>query len=434
MGQGDGSRRRLGTPRATRYRLVIAGTIGNALELYDFGVFGYLAPILAARFFPTRDHTAALLQAFGVFAVGYLMRPLGGIVLGHWGDRRGRTWALRRSMFLMAIPTALIGVLPTYAQAGLAAPALLTAVRLLQGMAVGGEMVGTMSLLGEEAEPSRRGLTCSWTTFSAVAGLSLGSGVAALLGYVLTAAQLHEWGWRIPFLLGLVVGLVGLWLRKGIGESESFEAVRARGELARVPLFEVARHDGRAILAATVLSIPVSAGFYLPFVWLPTWLAGTHGHVLPHTLAANTIAMTALLLLIPIGGAAGDRFGLRRVYAAGTAGVVLLAIPVFFELGRGTFGAVLAGQLTLAALSALAVGSTPAILVALFPTRTRYSGLAAGFNGAQALLGGTAPLVATWLIAVSGSNVAPFLYLVTLMSAALLLGLAVEDRHARRLR
>ncbi len=417
-----------------RTRTTLAGVIGNILELYDFGIFLFLAPVLANLFFPAGDPTVSLLQTFSVFAVGYFMRPIGGMVLGHLGDRWGRKRALQWSILLMAGSTTLMGLLPTYAQVGMAAPLMLTAMRLLQGVSVGGEMIGTFSFFGEKAGDHGRGFLSSWSTFSAVAGLLIGSGVAALLGQVLSFEQLQDGAWRVPFLFGALVGLIGLWLRAGIDETTVFEDARVKGELARRPLVTAFREDGKSILAAFVLTVPLSVGFYLPFAWLPTWLTRLHQPAVPNALLANTIAMSMLALLIPVAGAASDRWGHKRIYCIGAAGVVLLAYPVYLLFAQAVWGAALAGQLILALFLAMPLGAGPAMLIALFPTRTRYSGSAVGFNIAQALLGGTAPFVATWLLATTGEGVVPFLYLSALMTLAFFTALAVNDLHGKPLR
>lgn len=240
-------------------RTVIAGAIGNSLEWYDFGLFGYFAPVISAQFFPQTDRRAALLNTFGVFAAGFLMRPIGGILFGHLGDRRGRKWALGLSVLLMAVPTALVGLLPTYGQIGLAAAFLLLLVRLLQGLSLGGEYVGSMSYLAESAEPGQRGFASCWCNVSGGVGGLAASGLAAILTGVLTPDQVAEWGWRLPFLLSIPAGLAAWWLRRSIAESPRFMDVSQAGQIARVPLWESWRRDRTAFLTHRR---PVVAGVY----------------------------------------------------------------------------------------------------------------------------------------------------------------------------
>jgi MHS family proline/betaine transporter-like MFS transporter len=409
-------------------KVLIGGAFGNALEWYDFALFGFFAPVIGRLFFPETDRLATLLQAFGVFALGYLARPLGGILFGHLGDRLGRKLALQLSVALMAIPTALVGVLPGHASIGMWAPIGLTVIRLFQGVSVGGELIGSYSFLGEQAAVGRRGFMCSWASFSAVAGILIGSAVAALLSAVLTDEQLIDWGWRIPFLLGIAVGVAGLWLRRQVPESAVFEQACQAQHIARLPLLEALEHNWRSILATIAMSLPASVGFYIPFVWLSAYLDHVRQPPITNALTANTVALAVLMVLCPVAGALSDRLGRKLVFVGGTATTALVAYPLFVLLGYGGFEAVLVAQVILAVCASLASGSYPALLVELFPTTTRYSGVALGYNLTQALLGGTAPLVATWLVEMTGSLVAPALYLVACLILACLVCLATKER------
>ena len=254
-------------------RTVVAGAIGNLLEWYDFGLFGFFASVIARQIMPPGDRLASLLETFGVFAAGFLNSPLGGVVFGYVGDRLGRKRALELSVLLMAVATTLIGLLPPYSAIGLAAPLLLTLMRLLQGISVGGEYVGSMSFLSEHASPASRAFFGSWSSFSVVLGSLLGSGTAALLTGLLSEAQLLAWGWRLPFLGGILIGVVGLWLRLGIEESPSFLRLQKSGNLAANPIAETMRKDLGPLAITLGLAGLLSVGFYLPFIWLPTWLS-----------------------------------------------------------------------------------------------------------------------------------------------------------------
>lgn len=410
-----------------RVRTVFAGSIGNALEWYDFALFGYFAPVLGSLFFPAESKLASLLQVFGTFALGFVMRPIGGMIFGHIGDRMGRKTALQYSAILMAVPTTLIGLLPTYEQIGIWATVLLTLSRVLQGLSVGGEMIGSISFLGEEAPAGRRGFIASWSGVTGCSGSLAGSGVAALVHGLLTPEELTSWGWRIPFLFGIGVGAVGFWLRSGILESPSFQAAQAGGELVRTPLVEAFRNHFRSIVATFFLAIPFTIGFYLPFVWLSTWLTQVRQPPVAHALAANTIALATVIVLLPLSGALSDRIGRRRVYIMGTAGTVLLTYPIFVLMEHGTFTAVLCGQIAFAICLGLTGGSLPAFLVEMFPTRTRFSGIAIGYNMNVALLGGTTPLAATGIIALTHEPLSPAFYLIGWMAVATLVAWWVKE-------
>ena len=290
-------------------RMVVAGVIGNVLEWYDFALFGFFAPVISQLFFPSDNRIASLLATFGVFALGFLMRPSAAHFFGHIGDRLGRKKALELSVLMMAIPTTLVGLLPSYHQIGIAAPVILTVLRMLQGASVGGELIGSISFLGEHSPPERRGLLGSWTSSSATLGVLAGSGVAALVTRTLPPAIVTAWGWRVPFWCGFLVGLTGLWLRRGIAESPRFTNAVQLGEVAQSPVAEALRRDTGAILRTFGLAILMAVGFYLPFVWLSTWLGHIHRPPLTDALTINTIALAVFSALIPLGGMLSDRFG-----------------------------------------------------------------------------------------------------------------------------
>ncbi len=421
--------------RVSLFRTVTAGAIGNALEWYDFGLVGYFAPIISSQFFPSADPRVALLNTFGVFAAGFLMRPLGAILFGHVGDRLGRKRALGLSVLLMAVPTALVGLLPTYHQVGVAAPLLLLLVRLLQGLSVGGEYVGSMSYLAESAPPGRRGFESSWCNVSGGVGGLVGAGLATVLTRVLTLEQVADWGWRLPFLLSIPAGMASWRLRQTIAESPCFTEVRREGQVARVPLRESLRSDRAAFLTIAGLSLMASIGWYLPWVWLVTWLDDINQPPLPQweALGSGTLAGALLILLTPLGGALSDRLGRKPVILAGSVGYLVLSYPMFLWMSQGSFTAALSGQLLSAVLSALYGGASLAAFVELFPTRTRYSGLALSYNTAVAICGGTTPLVATWLVNVTGSTLTPAFYLMAAALGATLAALAMPERAGQPL-
>jgi MHS family proline/betaine transporter-like MFS transporter len=422
-------------PHVSLTRTVVAGAAGNVLEWYDFGLFGYFAPVLSRQFLPAENKLASLLGTFGIFAAGFLMRPLGGVVFGYLGDRLGRKRALELSVLLMACSTTLLGFLPTYATIGLAAPLLLTLVRLLQGLSVGGEYIGSMSFLVEHAPPGRRGFLGSWSSVSVVLGSLFGSGAAALCTGLLSQSELNAWGWRGPFLAGMLLGLVGFWLRQGVEESPHFLKIQKMGQLAHNPVVEALRHDHGAIATTLGLTAVAAVGFYLPFVWLPTWLSQINQPALPEhqALTATTIALLALLLLTPVTGLVADRVGHKPMLLAGTMGYGLLSYPVFLFMTGGSFAGALTGGLVFAGCCSLFAGSMAATFVSLFPTRTRYSGVAIGYNLGQALLGGTAPLIATALIHRTGNDLAPAFYLIGAAVVATVACLFIPARHGQAL-
>lgn len=416
-------------------RTALAGAVGNVLEWYDFGLFGFFAPVIGRLFLPAEGSLIPLVETYGVFATGFLARPLGGVLFGYIGDRIGRKRALEISVVLMAAATALMGLLPTYASLGLAAPLLLTLLRLLQGLSVGGEYIGSMSFLAEHAPAGRRAFLGSWSSFSVILGSLLGSGVAALCTGLLAEPALHSWGWRVPFLGGILIGLVGFWLRMGVEESPIFLKIRQDGKLSANPVAEAVRNDWAAILTTLGLTGISSVGFYLPFVWLPTWLARIKKPPLPEgqALTANTLALLLLLVMTPFTALISDRIGRRPMYLASAIGYALLSYPLFVLMAGGGFASAVVGGLVFAAVNGLYSGCMAATMVELFPTRTRYTGVAIGYNLGQAVLGGTAPLVGTALIERTGNALAPTFYLIGCALAAGAASLFIPVRHDRPL-
>jgi MHS family proline/betaine transporter-like MFS transporter len=392
-------------------RTLMAGAIGNVLEWYDFALYGYFAPVFAATFFPSEQPSVSLLSAFGVFAIGFLARPLGALLFGYIGDTLGRREALAWSIILMAIPTVVVGLLPTYAAIGIAAPLALTCCRFLQGLSVGGEFTGSVTFLVEHAAPSQRGYIGSWAGFSAQVGALLGSGVGALVASNLTDEALHQWGWRIPFLLGSLIAFVGWYLRTRIPESPAFEQVRQAGALSAAPIREVFTHQRVAIAKVIGLVWLHGVGFYLLYVYLTTYLSTVTTVPLGTVLTMNTLCMLLLAVLIPLMGHLSDRVGQIPLLRIGAAGLAITAYPSFVWLTSGDLPLVWAAYVWLTALMACYLGPFFAVVVTLFPTAQRYTGLSAGYNIAAALFGGTAPLVATLLIEWSGNTLSPSLYL-----------------------
>jgi MHS family proline/betaine transporter-like MFS transporter len=413
-----------------RVRTVVAGMIGNVLEWYDFALFGFMAPILSPLFFPAEDRLASLLATYGVFAVGFLMRPIGGIFFGHIGDRFGRKRALEWSVLLMAVSTTLLGLLPTHAQVGLIAPLLLTLMRMAQGFSVGGEFIGSISFLGEHAPAERRGFFSSCSATSASLGSLLGSGVAALTQYVVPSEDMATWGWRAPFVCSVALGVLGMWIRSGVAESPQFQQAAGKGEVLRAPL-TVALRENRAAVAITAgLALMFSVGCYLPWVWLPTWMATMRPNPIPlaEALTINTIAMAVLLLAQPAFGALSDRVGRRPVMIAGCVALAVCVYPLFVVLSSEGEWDDLAALIAIAIFASMVTGVAPAAFVELFPTHTRYSGIAIGYNGTQAALGGTTPFIATWLVDMTGDARAPAFFL---LAATALCGVAAYSMTER---
>lgn len=392
------------TPKTVQ-RGIVAGVVGNMLEWYDFALFGFFARQIGAHFFPAHDPTSSVLAAFGTFAAGFVMRPVGGALFGWIGDRYGRKQALIGSVMAMAFPSFLVALLPDAASIGLLAPVLLVLLRLIQGIAVGGEYMASAVFLVEGAESGRRGWMGSWGPFGASAGVLLGSAAGAVVNLALPPEAVLAWGWRIPFALGVLVALGGLWIRRHYVERVPQQMP------AKSPVSEAFHSHWRTMVHLVVLIAGLSVGFYTTFVYAATWLHQVAGVPESLALGINTAAMGLLLVVSPIAGHASDRYGRRPLLTWGAAGLALFAYPLMALMTRGTPAAIFAGEAGLALLIGTAGGALPAAMAELTPWRVRCTVLSVGYNVGMALLGGTTPLVATWLIARTGHPLAPAVYL-----------------------
>ena len=404
-------------PTVPARRVIAASLIGNVMEWYDFAIYGYFAVAIGANFFPAADRISSTLAAFAVFAVGFLARPLGGVLFGHVGDRIGRKRALTASVVLMAVPTLLIGLLPTHAQIGALAGAALVVLRLLQGLAVGGEFTTSVAYAVEHADARHRGRDGSWMWAGAIGGILLGSAVGALMSNVLAPDKLSAWGWRIPFLFGVVVGVVGFWLRRRLPETPL--APRGPGR-ERLPILIALETEWRTMLRAMLLCLPAGVAFYTLFVFVVSYLQAFVHVPGREALEVNTISMIGLLGWTLLGGGLSDRLGRKPVAVAAMAGLLLLAWPLFDLLDHPRFAFMLSAQLCMAASLGLYFGQLPALLVEALPARVRCSALSLSYNFSVGLSGGLTPLVATWLIQRSGDEMVPAMMLMMVAAVTLL--------------
>lgn len=391
--------------------------IGNGLEWYDFALYGIFATIIGDLYFPDSDPVVSLMAAYGTFAAGFIMRPFGAILFGWIGDRMGRKTSLAISILLMAIPTACIGLLPTYDQIGLWAPALLIFIRLLQGLSLGGEFCGSITFLVEHAPPKKRGLIGSSTIFSLAAGILLGSVVATLCAELLTPEELHSWGWRIPFLVGIVIGLVGFYIRHYTDESPEFLEAKKNKKISETPVREVFKKNYKELLIAIACYLTVTVPFYTMSIFTLGFLRKFKEYSMDDSLFMNCVTMFVMMLVVPISGYMSDRIGRKKIMLWVTIAFLILIYPTFWLLSNSTGNMMyaLTAQIIMAVMVGLYAGPIPAFLVDLFPTRVRYTGIGISYNISAAIFGGTMPLVATWLIARSGYETAPAFYLMVCM-------------------
>ncbi len=413
-----------------QFRQMLAGAIGNSLEWYDFAAYGYFAAIFGRNFFPSSDAVVSLASAFGVFAAAFLMRPIGGALFGHIGDRFGRKRALLLSAGLMTLATVAIGLLPTYAMIGPAAPFLLLGLRLLQGLSVGGEFATSIVFLVERSGSRRRGLLGSVACVGASCGTLLGSGVGVLVASLLDPAALEAWGWRIPFLLGIALGGMAFMLRRVMVD----DSLPAPHKGDRSPFAEALRTEWREMLRGIVICASFAASFYLVFVYMATFMQQVDRLTAARALQINTLSMVLVLAAVPCFAALSDRVGRKPVLAGAMLGTLLLSIPLFLLMARPEAGWILLGQCGFALLIGAYSGTVPATLVEMFCTRTRCTALAISYNTAFAILGGTAPMVAVFLVSHEHGDLGPAYYLMAVAAISLAGLMTMRDRTGEPLR
>lgn len=392
----------------TLSRILTASSIGTILEWYDFALFAYLTPTLAKLFFPKENALTALMLTYAIFAVGYFVRPIGAAIFGHIGDRSGRKKTLVWSILLMSLPTFGMGLLPTYQTIGMAAPILLIILRICQGLSAGGETTGSILFTLESVDERRRGFIGGLIWSMVGVGMLLGSLAATLVSYDVT----HPWIWRVPFLLGIVTGLIGYFLRKYTIESAMFMKAAEEGKLKKFPLVEGIvkyKKEMGVTIGLYILSAMIT---YLIFVFMPSYAHTIIGMPLDKMTLISTIMYLIVTVLVPVGGYLSDKIGRRTSLRWSAFGFILLSYPLFQLIAQGSITQFIVAEFSFVMLAVVFQGALNATVFELFPTAVRYSVVAVGYNVSYSLFGGTAPFVATSLANLTGDKSAPGLYLV----------------------
>jgi len=411
-------------------KAVTAAALGNAMEWFDFGVYGFVAFALGKVFFPDASPAVQTIAALGTFSVPFLVRPLGGIFFGVMGDRFGRQKVLSLTIIIMAISTFCIGLIPSYASIGLWAPVLLLLCKLAQGFSVGGEYTGAAVFVAEYAPDRRRGFLGSWLDFGSIAGFVLGAGLVVLLQATLGERSFLDWGWRVPFFVAGPLGLLGLYLRHAAEETPAFtqqlekmeqEDRDAVQERPTVSFREIFSRYRKALLVCIGMVLVTNITYYMLLTYMPTYLSSSLGYSEEHGVLIIVVVMIGMLFVQPVVGFFSDKIGRKPFLRAGSIGLLAIAVPAFLFVGSDNTGLIFLGLLFIAIFLNCLTGVMASTLPALFPTRIRYSALASSFNIAI-IAAGLTPTVAAWLVEETGNLMMPAYYLM----AASLIGIVTS--------
>ena len=422
-------------PRTNIVRVVAASMAGTTVEWYDFFLYGVAAALVFPHvFFPTGNATAATLASLGTFAVGFLARPIGGLVFGHYGDRIGRKKLLVLSLLMMGLSTFAIGLLPSYATVGVLAPVLLVVLRLIQGFALGGEWGGAVLIVSEHGDPARRGFWASWPQAGAPAGQLIANGLLAVMAVVQSEADFLAWGWRIPFLLSAVLVLIGLWIRLSVEESPVFKAARANADAesdAKMPILTVLRRYPREVLTAMGARFAENVSYYIFTIVITTYVTAQLKLSSSFALGAVLIGAAVHIAAIPMWGALSDRIGRRPVYLIGAVGVGVWAFAFIALLNTKNFALAAVAVVVGLVLHGAMYGPQAAFLSELFGTTVRYSGVSIGYQLASILAGGLAPIIAVALLGAFHTGYAIAVY-VALAAVVTIVAVATYSETSKR--
>lgn len=423
--------------RSAVNRAVGAAALGNAMEWFDFGVYGYIAVTLGHVFFPGSDPTAQLIATLATFTVAFLMRPIGGLVFGPMGDKYGRHKVLAFTMILMAAGTFAIGLIPSYDRIGIWAPILLLTARMVQGFSTGGEYGGAATFVAEYSTDRRRGLMGSWLEFGTLGGYIAGAGTVTALQMSLTDAQMLGWGWRVPFLIAGPLGLLGLYMRLKLEETPAFKAFSEQSdqrELNRPSLRHLFASQWRQLLKCVGLVLVFNVTDYMLLTYMPSYLSVTMGYAETKGLLLILLVMLVMMPLNIVGGVFSDRLGRKPMIIGACAALILLSVPCMWLIGSGDDVLIFVGLMLLGLALVCFTSSMPSTLPALFYTPVRYSALSITFNVSVSLFGGTTPLVTAWLVQQTGDPLVPAYYLMGAAAIGIVTMLTVRETAGMPLR
>ena len=422
----------------TLKRVVGSSFLGNFIEWFDYASYSYLATVIALVFFPGEDRTVAVMSTFGVFALSFLVRPIGALFWGNMGDKKGRKWALSISILLMSGATFLIGCLPTYAMIGVGAPLLLLLLRMVQSFSAAGEYAGAATFIAEYAPTNHRGFYCSMVPASTAAGLLVGSLFATAMFNIWGADSqfVTEWGWRIPFWLAGPLGYITHYIREHLEDSPVYEQMqndlKAKGLKGEdKPMRTLIRKHFKRLVISFGACVLNAVGFYAVLTYLPNYLETTLNYDPASASIITNIVLVVYIGFIFLSGRISDRLGRKKMLVAACVGFIVLTIPAFMLLSTMNFAIILVVELVMCLLLTINDGTLSSYLNETFPTDVRYSGFALSFNLANAIFGGSASYISFWLISMTGNNIAPAFYMVFIAVIALV-AMVLSHEHTGR--
>jgi MFS transporter, MHS family, proline/betaine transporter len=416
---------------------VIATSLGNAMEWFDFGLYSYLAVTIGKVFFPEIDPSFQLIYSFATFAVAFIARPIGGLFFGMLGDRIGRKKVLSITLIMMAVATLSIGLIPSYASIGITAPILLLIARLFQGFSTGGEYAGAMTFIAESTPDKKRGFMASGLEVGTLVGFSAGAGLVTLLTFLLGPEKMVEWGWRIPFLIAAPLGFIGLYFRSHLEETPAFKAMMkaTEEEKHRASLKEIVIDHWKPLLICIGIVLFYNTMDYMVLSYMPAYLTQELGYGETKGLVLTLIVMLIMMPIILAMGYLSDRIGRNRIIKGALIGVIVLSVPSFMMIGNGNNYMVFFGLLLLGILLSAFQGTLPATLPSLFFTKVRYGSLAITYNISTSLFGGTTPLIVSWLISITKNSMVPSYYLMAVcLFGFIIVAFFVKETAGRSLR
>jgi len=423
-------------------KAITAAALGNAMEWFDFGVYGFVAYVLGKVFFPDASPSVQMIAALGTFSVPFLLRPLGGLFFGALGDKYGRQKVLAATIVIMSLSTFAIGLIPSYASIGIWAPILLLLCKMAQGFSVGGEYTGASIFVAEYAPDRKRGFLGSWLDFGSIAGFVLGAGVVVLISSILGEADFESWGWRLPFFLALPLGIIGLYLRHALEETPAFQQHMDKMEQGdreglthgpKVSFKEVATKHWRSLLTCIGIVAATNVTYYMLLTYMPSYLSHNLHYKENSGVLIIIAIMVGMLFVQPFIGFVSDEIGRKPFIIAGSIGLLFLSIPAFMLITSGKIGLIFAGLLILAVILNFFIGVMASTLPAMFPTHLRYSALASAFN-VSVLIAGVTPTAVAWLVESTDNLYMPAYYLMVFAVAGLVTGLTMKETANKPLR